>query len=549
METITIRIDNEEKEYRKGIKLHEILENTKENYKHDIICAKFKNQHVNYNDSLVKNGTLTLFDINSKYGNKIYETGLIYLFVSCVKDILGSDVTVRVRYSIDKGIYCEINSKLNIEMLDSIKKLMKEKVKKEVPFIKIETSRMEAIDFFKKCKKFDKAKTLFYNTSPYITLYKFDGLYNYIIGELPNDTSVLKYFDLSLVNENGLVLRFPSIYDDGNIVRYTHHNKYFDSINEYSTWGNILNINNLGDLNEYIVHNKAGDLINLCEIMQDYKLLSIAEKIVLNKDNIKFVLISGPSSSGKTTTSKKLSLYLKSLGLNPIPISTDDYFLSREETPKDENGKYDFENIKALDIKLFNDHISKLLKGQKVIMPTFDFIKGQKIFNKPLQMETNSVLIIEGLHAINEDLTTEIPKKNKFKIYISPLAYLNVDNVNRINITDIRLLRRLVRDYRTRGYSASQTINNWADVRRGEEKYVFPYQDEADVVFNTFLAYELCVIKSYAEPLLYSIKEDDPEYLTAIRLLELLKFVLPVPSDDVPKISILREFIGNSYFE
>ena len=374
-------------------------------------------------------------------------------------------------------------------------------------------------------------------------------MYNYIIGDLPEDTGILKYFDLSLIKDRGVVVRFPSVYDQGKVKKYTHHNNYFNSLEEYSNWGSNLNITNIGELNEFIINNNVGDIIQLSEIMQDYKLLNIAEQIVLNKEDYKIVLLSGPSSSGKTTTSMKLSLYLKSLGLNPTHLSIDDYFHEREETPIGVDGKPDFESLAAVDTKLFDNQVSKLLKGVKVKVPTFNFIEGRKEYKRVVELKENDILIIEGLHALNEDILTNIPKKKKFKVYISPLTYLGIDNDNRISMTDIRLLRRMIRDNRTRGYNPSKTLNSWRSVRDGEEKYVFPYQDNADVIFNSSLAYELAVLKTFAEPLLFTIKEDDPEYLTAKRLIELLKFVLPIPSETVPQISILREFIGGSYFE
>ena len=383
----------------------------------------------------------------------------------------------------------------------------------------------------------------------FVTLYKLGDTYNYIIGDLPFTTGALKYFDLSLIKNKGVVVRFPSIYDNGKVVKYTHHENYFNSLEEYAVWGNNLNINNLGELNEFITNNNAGDIIQLSEIMQDYKLLSIAEQIVLNKDDYKIILLSGPSSSGKTTTAMKLSLYLRSLGLNPTHLSLDDYFHERSETPLGPNGKPDFESLAAIDVKLFDNQVSKMLKGTSVTVPTFNFIDGKKEYKRVVKLKENDILIIEGLHALNEELLTNIPKKKKFKVYISPLTYLNIDNDNRIGMTDLRLLRRMVRDNRTRGYSPSKTLETWPDVRNGEEKYVFPYQDNANAMFNTSLAYELAVIKTYAEPLLYTIKEDDPNYQTAQRLIELLKFVLPIPSETVPKTSIIREFIGGSYFE
>ena len=426
---------------------------------------------------------------------------------------------------------------------------MKEKIKKDLPIIKIETTKAEALEYFKSIKRDDKIKTLFYNTDNLITLYKLEDSYNYFIGEMPLSTKVLKYFDLTLIKGKGIVVRYPSIYDNTKVMKYTHHDNYFNTLAEYTSWGEKLKIPNLGELNDFLTKNNAKDLVQLSEIMQDYKLISIAEEIVLNKDYYKIILLSGPSSSGKTTTAMKLSLYLKSLGLNPTHLSIDDYFHEREETPLGPDGKPDFESLKAVDTKLFDNQISKLLKGMRVTVPTFNFITGKKEYNRKLVLNENDILIVEGLHALNENILTNIPKKNKYKIYVSPLTYLNIDNDNRISMTDIRLLRRIVRDNRTRGYEPSTTLINWHNVREGEEKYVFPYQDSANVIFNSSLAYELGTLKIYAEPLLYTIREDNPEYPTAQRLLELLKCSMPVPSEYVPKISILREFIGESYFE
>ena len=549
MDTITITFeDGKKREYIKGVKFIDIIKDVKNLYKYDIICGKFRNQIVNYDDSIVKSGKLYLYDINTKEGNKIYERGLTVLFESCVRDLFGKQTFIKISYSIDKGVFCNIDKKMTEKDVDKIKKLMKEKVSKSIPFVKIETSRTEAIEYFKSLKRYDKVKSLFYDTSNFISLYKFDGTYNYILGNLPYDSSILKLFDLSLLDD-GIVLRFPSIYDNGRIVKYTHHEKYYNSLNEYSRWADLLNISNIGELNEAIINNNAGEIIKLSEMIQDYKLLSIAEKITLNKNEIKIVLISGPSSSGKTTTSKKLALYLKTLGLNPHQISLDDYFLNRDDTPLDEDGKPDFESLRAIDVKLFDSQMEKLLKGSKVITPTYNFVTGKKIFNKPLQILDKDVLIIEGLHALNGNLLKNINKKNKFKIYISPLEFMGIDNDNRMSMTDIRLLRRMVRDNRTRGYSPEHTLSTWESVRKGEEKYVFPFQDDADVIFNSILAYEIGVLKTYVEPLLFSVNEDNDEYMSTLRLIELLKFVLPIPSDTVPDTSILREFIGNSYFE
>ena len=550
MQTIIITLNNGKKEeYVKGIKVKEILNKMSKEEREDAILIKYNNKKVDLETELKKNGTLQIYDINTLEGNRIYERGLLYLFIYTTNNVLGKDTKVIVKHSIDKGIFCKIDKKVEDKDVLEIKKQMKELAAKNIPFTRMDTTKYEAIEYFKSIKREDKAKTLFYDPSKYVSLYKLDENYNYIIGDLPSSTGVFKYFDLSLIKDKGIVVRFPSIYDNKKVKRYTHHANYFNTLEEYSTWGNNLNINNIGELNDYITSNKPADIIQLSEIMQDYKLLSIAEQIVLNKENYKIILLSGPSSSGKTTSAMKLSLYLKSLGLNPTHLSLDDYFHERAETPLGEDGKPDFESITAVDIKLFDSQISKLLKGTKVVVPTFNFIDGKKEYKRTVELKENDILIIEGLHALNEELLTNIPKKKKFKIYVSPLTYLNIDNDNRISMTDIRLLRRMVRDNRTRGYSPSVTLGTWMKVRSGEEKHVFPYQDNADALFNTSLAYELSVLKTYAEPLLFSIKEDDPEYQTAQRLIELLKFVLPIPSESVPKTSILREFIGDSYFE
>lgn len=552
MQTIIITLNNGKKEeYVKGIKVKEILNKMSKEEREDAILIKYNNKKVDLETELKKNGTLQIYDINTPEGNRIYERGLLYLFIYATNNVLGKDTKVIVKHSIDKGIFCKIDKELEDKDVLEIKKQMKELVSKNIPFTKMDTTKYEAIEYFKSIKREDKAKTLFYDPSKYVSLYKLDDYYNYLIGDLPPSTGVLKYFDLSLIKDKGIVVRFPSIYDNKKVKRYTHHANYFNTLEEYSTWGNNLNINNIGELNDYITSssNKPADIIQLSEIMQDYKLLSIAEQIVLNKEDYKIILLSGPSSSGKTTSAMKLSLYLKSLGLNPTHLSLDDYFHERAETPLGEDGKPDFESITAIDIKLFDNQISKLLKGTKVTVPTFNFIDGKKEYKRTVELKENDILIIEGLHALNEELLTNIPRKKKFKIYVSPLTYLNIDNDNRISMTDIRLLRRMVRDNRTRGYSPSVTLGTWMKVRSGEEKHVFPYQDNADALFNTSLAYELSVLKTYAEPLLFSIKEDNPEYQTAQRLIELLKFILPIPSESVPKTSILREFIGGSYFE
>lgn len=550
MNNIIVTFENGKKiEFPKGLSVREIYNSVKSYYEYDIISAKYNNQFVGFDDNIMKSGNMHFYDINSAQGNKIYERGLIVLFITSVMKLFGKDVSIRIKHSISNGIFCEIDKSLTSKDIDDLKCLMIDKVNQGIKFESIETSRVEAINYFKKIHRNDKVKTLQYSTANFVKLYKFDNIYHYVIGDLPYDSSVLKYFDLTLLEGKGVILRFPFAYDNAKVKKYIHHEKYLNSLEEYSKWGSLLDINNIGELNEQLIKRDAGEIINLAETIQDYKLLSIAEEIFLNKNDYKLVLLSGPSSSGKTTSAKKLALFLKSLGLKPHLLSLDDYFLDRDKTPIGANGKPDFESIRAIDTKLFNKQMNSLLNGDEVTIPTYNFVTGTRSFENKIKLDSNSILIVEGLHALNEQISFDIPKKNKYKIYVSPLIYLNIDNDNRISLTDIRLLRRIVRDSRTRGHSPSYTLSNWDDVRRGEEKYVFPYQDDADVIFNTFLVYELGVLKTYVEPLLYSVSTDDPEYNTAIRLLNLLKLILPIPSEDIPKLSIIREFIGGGYFE
>ena len=539
--------DDTKKEYRKGIKLGEVIKDL--GIEDEIICGCFNGVIIDSNDALTRNGTLFLYTINTPIGNRIYEKGLTFLFRVSAIEVLGKDVQIKVRNSIDRGVFFEVNKKVTEEDITNIKKSMKDKVEKALPFERIETTMNEALAYFKEIGREDKIKTLFYDKNSYVTLYKFDGVYNYILGHLPHNSGMLKYYDLTLIPGKGIILRFPSLYDNYKIVKYTHHEKFFESISLYLAWSKILKMSSIGELNDEIIGSAPGELINTCELVQDNRLQFVGKEIWESRDKIRMVLLSGPSSSGKTTTAKKLSMYLRTAGLNPVPLSLDDYFLEREQTPIKEDGKPDFESLRAIDIKLFNKQVDKLLKGNKVTLPTFNFLTGKKEYHRTVQMGENDILVIEGLHALSDEILKDIPREKKYKVYVSPLVFLNIDDDNRINQTDIRLIRRLVRDNRTRGYGPSATLAAWSEVRDGEEKYVFPYQDSADIIFNTFLPYELPVMKVYALPLLYKVEVDDPQYLTALRLIELLDLVLPLPSDDIPSLSILREFIGKGYFE
>ena len=421
-------------------------------------------------------------------------------------------------------------------------------VESDMPITKMTIDRLEAIDYFEKIGEDVKAGVMRYNTNTYITLYRLGNYYNYFYNLMPTSTGKLTAFDLTYINDNGFLLQFPTVYIPDQIKKYQPHPGMFEAFQEYRDWAKIMNVENSVDLNRVISTGKISDLIRIDETLQSNRLLTIARRINDNKNKIRIVLLAGPSSSGKTTTSRKLCMFLQSFGLHPKVLSMDDYFVEREENPKDENGNPDYECLEAIDLKLFDSQLSDLLKEKEVTIPTFNFALGKKEYRNKLKLEKDDIIVIEGIHAIDPKILTNIPRENKFKIYISPLTELNMDNQNRVSTTDNRLLRRIIRDNRTRGYDVEHTLKTWASVREGEEKYIFPYQDEADCTINSALIYEIGVLKTYVEPLLYSVSNDSPYYEEAKRLINFLRLFLPIPSDDIPKDSILREFIGNGCF-
>ena len=427
---------------------------------------------------------------------------------------------------------------------------MRKIVEEDLVFTKLSVSRLDAMHFFKKRNQMDKVKVLKYISNTYINLYKLDNLYDYFYGQMAYSTKSIDSFKLTYIKGNGFVLSYPDVYNPECTLDYKHHNMIFNTFLDYTRWGNNIGISNAADLNALVSTGEFERLIHLAEAYYNSQLAYVAEQIHQNKDNIKLVLIAGPSSSGKTTTSKKLEVYLQSRGIHTHQISIDDYFVNKIDTPLDEHGQLDLESLRAVDVDLFNRHLTQLLEGEKVLLPQYNFITGEREYkNKWLQIGENDIIIIEGLHGLNEELTLSHERKNKYKIYISPLTQLNIDNHNRIYTSDTRKLRRIVRDNRHRGYSASDTLKLWSNIRNGEEKYIFPFQDDADIVINSALIYELGVLKTYAEPLLFSVEENDEMYAEALRLINFLRNLLPIPSDSVPGDSVLREFIGGSYFK
>lgn len=541
----------DERKYPVGVKLDEISKDFQKNYKYPILISVVNNKVRELGEEVLKSISVDFFDRSSSIGLSAYGRTLQFVLVYALKRI-NSRAKLRIENSIDKGFYCEVTGvDLNKSLINSIEKEMKLIVSEKWKIIKFNVRREDAIEYFGKRKMLDKVNVLKYISNSYVSLYRIDDVYDYFYGPLANNTGLIDDFKVSYIKDKGFVVSYPTESNPDITFDYVHHEKLFNKFCEYQRWNKMLGIENAADINNYVTNGDFSELINLSETFYENQLSDIANTVYENRKNIKIVLIAGPSSSGKTTTAKKLSIYLKSKGLKTHSLSTDDYFVERENTPKHKDGSYDFECVEAVDVTLFNRTLVDLLSGKEVDLPEFNFITGKKEYKgKKLKLGSDDVVIVEGLHAINEKLTPAIEQKNKFKVYISPLTQLNIDNHNRIHTSDVRKLRRMVRDNNFRGYSASDTLNSWKSIRMGEEKYVFPFQDEADIVINSSLLYEIGVLKLYAEPLLFSVKENESCYPEAIRLINFLRNFLAIPSENVPKDSVLREFIGGScYYE
>lgn len=547
MDFVNVKINDKTYVYKKGTTIEEVSRQFSINYKYPILISYVDNRLVELNKVLEKDCSLSFIDCSSRTGSRIYVKGLIFLLMCAIKELYGYNYSFKVCHSIDKGVRIRCLFDLTEEKLEEINNKMIELVNLNLPIKKCIVKRKEAINYFKQTTNTSVANNYYYTTSNYVTLYKLNNMYGYFYSQMPINTRVFKSFTLKYLGNNEFVLQYPTL--NGEIPSYVEHKKITEAFNKNYKSAKKLNIFTSSDINRIIAEGKINDIITLNEVIANNELLDLARQIAEQSSRVKVVLIAGPSSSGKTTTSRKLSMFLNTFGLNPKPISLDDYFLPREETPKLPNGDYDFESLRAIDIDLFNNQLKKLLNNEEVIIPTFNFKTGIPEFNKSLKLNDNDIIIIEGLHCLNEELTKSIPKENKYKVYVSPLTDLNVDNYNMVSTSDNRLLRRMVRDNRTRGYSAEYTIKTWSRVRDGEEKYIFPYQEEADFVFNSALIYEIGALRQYAEPLLYNIDINSPYYEEARRLLRFLNMFLVVPTENIPKESILREFIGGSYFE
>lgn len=541
--------NGEVEKYPKGIKLEEIVKEKQPFYKYTIVAAKVGNNMEELRHEITKDCHLEFIDLTTTDGMRIYQRSLSFLLFYVVRTLI-KDGNVIIHHSVGPGFYCELIGvdHLNQELLNKIENKMRELVEQDLPFNKMSIPLEEAMKIFEENGMDDKKNLFKYRRSSMVNLYELGGVKNYFYGYMVPSTGFLKHFRL-ILDGSGFILQFPTTKDPTKVPEFVPSPKLSQIFLEYKNWGKILRVDTVGALNDVIANQDIRSLIMTAEALHEKKIAQIADMIAEKKDSIAVVLIAGPSSSGKTTFAQRLAIQLRVNGMRPHAISIDDYFVNREFTPRDENGEYDFESLESIDVELFNHDLKRLINGEVVEIPSFNFKTGKREYKgRKIKMESNDILIIEGIHGLNERLTKDIHKDNKFKIYISALTQLNIDDHNRIPTTDTRLLRRIVRDNQYRGTSAERTIELWPSVRRGEEKNIFPYQEEADVMFNSALIYELSVLKQYAEPLLFRIEPQSPCYSEAKRLFKFLDYFLGVSSEAVPQNSIIREFIGGSCF-
>lgn len=549
---ISVTILGKTREYPYGTSYGEIVEEYKDSTRYPIVLVIKDGKLCELHKKLKKDGVLEFITTGDEIGHQTYKRSASLLLLKAIYHVAGHKniKKVTLHYSVDAGYYYTIDGNVEITeaFLAQVKTYMLELAEKKIPIRKRSVGTNEAIEIFHEHGMYDKEKLFRFRRVSRVNIYSLDGFEDYFYGFMVNHTGYLKHFEL-YPYDNGLVLQLPTQANPSEVPPFCPRPKIFRIQKESERWGETMQADTVGALNEQIVKKGASQLLLIAEALQESKISQIARTIAENKDK-KFVMIAGPSSSGKTTFSHRLSIQLSAHGLRPHPIAVDNYFVNRQDTPLDENGNYNFECLEAIDVKQFNEDMVWLLKGEEVELPYFNFKTGQREYRGDyLKLGKEDVLVIEGIHCLNDKLSSSLPTESKFKIYISALTQLNIDEHNRIPTTDGRLIRRIVRDARTRGASAKQTIAMWNSVRRGEEENIFPYQESADVMFNSALIYELAVLKLYAEPLLFSIEPGEPEYNEAKRLLKFLDYFLGIPGESIPSNSILREFIGGGCFD
>ena len=548
---VTVTIDGERRQYEEGTTYETIVREYQEKYNNRIALVTVNGKIRELFKKVKKDCEVSFFTISDAVGHKSYVRTAIMLMIRAMQDVVeeGGLEKVKVEFAIGSGYYCSVRGKVRLdqEFIDRLNGRMRELVEADLPYVKKSYPLNDAVEIFRSQNMKEKEKLFRYRRSSYVNVYCLDGYYDYYYGYMLPSTGYVKYFQV-FAYEDGLMLLLPDPKSPEKLPSMEPRKKLFQTLKQSDDWGNMVNVGTVGDLNDQICKGNINDLILVQEALQERRIGEIAREIVERK-GVKFVMIAGPSSSGKTTFSHRLSIQLRTYGLSPHPIALDNYFVNREDTPRDENGDYNFECLEAIDVKQFNKDMLDLLSGKTVELPSFNFKTGKREYKGDYKtLGPEDVLVIEGIHGLNDAMSYALPNESKYKIYISALTSINIDDHNRIPTTDGRLLRRMVRDARTRGTSAKRTIEMWASVRKGEEEYIFPFQESADAMFNSVLIYELAVLKQYAEPLLFGIGKGEPEYYEAKRLLKFLEYFIGVSSDNLPKNSICREFVGGSCF-
>lgn len=547
--TITLE-DGTSIEIEKGTTLYEISKLVEKGRKYKIVGAEIENETVSMDTQITRATHVKFIDVTSTNGYKINKYGLELVTEVALKEIYGEDFEINFDHSIANGIHLTVvgEKKFTLNDAKKLKTRMNEIIASDERIYKLNVEKSEAINYYNKVKAPEKAVNIHNVTNDIVKLYKLRNYINYFYSEMPYSTGCLDKYDLVYLKENKLVLLFPSPKTKFKVPEYIHYQNVIKCFEEGKKWVKSMGIPYLADLNKKVSDCKIEDLIKLCEMRLTNQIHELVDDII--KKKARYILFAGPSCSGKTTTTKKVALQLRSRGFETLVISVDDYFKEKSDTPKDEEGNYDFESLGAVDIKLLNRQLKDLIAGKKVEMPTFNFVTGEKEYKKDaIKLGENAIILMEGLHCINDALTPDLDPSLKYKVYLSPFNPLNVDRHNYISTTDLRILRRIVRDNRTRATDVGKTISYWNMVRNGEEKYIFPYINNVDCVLNTSMTYEVGVLKVFVEPLLYSVKSTSPSYNEARRLIHSLQEFFPIPSDYVPEESVLREFIGKSAFE
>ena len=546
-----VTVDGKAYTYPQGTPYRAIAADFQDRYPHDILLVNRGGKLCELHKTLDRDCSLKMVTAQDKPGIQTYERGAVFLMLKAFYDVAGQENVERisVEYSLSSALFilARGNFTLDQALLDRVEARMRELSAQALPIEKRSVSTDDAVELFLKARMVHKARLLSFRINSHVNVYSLDGFVDYFYGYMVPDTGYIRCFGLELF-ENGFVLRLPTQKNPDRLGDFLPSRKVFRELSESTLRSEALNASNVAELNTTISQGGATPLILAHEAMMEKKIGDIAAEIAVRKE-VRFVMIAGPSSSGKTTFSHRLSTQMRACGLRPHAIATDNYFKNREDTPRDEDGNYDFEGLGAMDVEQFNQDMVRLLRGETVEIPSFNFKKGAREYNGNfLTLGEGDVLVIEGIHCLNEKFTYSLPRESKYKIYISCLTTLNIDDHNRIPTTDARLLRRIERDARTRGYSAQATIKMWPSVRRGEEENIFPFQDSADTIFNSALIYETALLKSYVQPLLFGVPQDSEEYIEAKRLLKFLNYFLPIPADNIPKTSLMREFIGGGCY-